>query len=152
MDFPISRRERRPGMLPFNWEAMEKLFENMWKGFPLVQSSFSEECCLPLMNLFEKEGRLFLTAEVPGMRKEDIEISLDNRTLTISGKKEPEKEEKGATYYLKESPDGGGFSRTLQLPAEVDPDRIEAKVKDGVLIIMMAKKTGPQPTKIEIKE
>jgi HSP20 family protein len=133
-----------------NWELFVQLFEDMWRKLPLIQSVLGEECAPPI-NLYEKEGKIILKAEVPGMKKEDIEVTLENNILSISGKKEPSREEKGISFYLKESPDGGAFCRSLELPGEVEADKVEASVKDGVLTVMMSKKTGPQPTKVEIK-
>ncbi len=72
--------------------------------------------------------------------------------LTLNGKKTPSSEEKERSYYLKESTVGGAFCRSLRLPGVVESNLLEATVKDGVLTFVMTRKTGAQPTKIEVKE
>ncbi|MCG6879082.1 MAG: Hsp20/alpha crystallin family protein [Deltaproteobacteria bacterium] len=89
-------------------------------------------------------------ASLPGVKKEDINIDIHDNVLTISGKKESEREEKEANYYLKES-SYGSFSRSVRLPGEVEEEDVDASYKDGVLKVVMKAKEGTGRRKIEIK-
>lgn len=145
----VSRRERRPWwMTPFAMEPMGDIFmDRVWPEWPQVKT---EEEWVPSMNLAEKEGKYLLTAELPGMKKEDINVMIDGRVLTVSGKKETHKEEEGADYYMRET-SSGSFSRSMRLPTEVEEEKIEAKFEDGVLSLTLPHKDQPKTKKISIK-
>ena len=93
----------------------------------------------PKMDIAELKDKFEIKAEMPGMEEKDISVSLDDGLLTISGEKKAENEEKDKGYYLKEC-SYGSFSRAVRLPDNVVDDKIEAKFKNGVLIIDMPKK------------
>jgi HSP20 family protein len=121
-------------------------FDRPWQMF---QRWLGEEFS-PAVNFYEKEGKFYLTAELPGISKDDISINVENNVLTITGKKHAEREEEGADYYFKES-SYGSFARSLRLPAEVEEDKIDASFKDGVLKLVMPHKETPTSHRIEIK-
>jgi len=104
----------------------------------------------PTFDLYEKEGKYYLTAEIPGVEKDDISIDVEGRVLTVSGTKKQEKEEEGASYYFKES-SYGSFSRSMRLPGEIDEESVDASFKDGVLRVVMQPKESSKTRKIEIK-
>jgi HSP20 family protein len=101
---------------------------------------------VPKVEIVETENELVLTAELPGMVKENIDISFEDELLTIQGEKKAEKEEKseekvkngGPRYHLWERT-YGSFRRTFTLPKVIDPAKITAEMKDGVLKIHMPK-------------
>ena len=96
---------------------------------------------VPTVEITETDEELLLTAELPGMTKEHVEITFENEILTIRGeKKEEKKEEKngGARYLLWER-NYGAFERSFTLPRMVDPGKLAAEMKDGVLKIRMPK-------------
>jgi HSP20 family protein len=95
-----------------------------------------------------KEGYVF-RADLPGVREEDLEISLTGNRLAISGKREQEKHEQGDTYYASER-SYGSFSRAFTLPDGTDGDNVKAELKDGVLQVIVPKKPEVQPRKITI--
>lgn len=142
------RRGRRPSwMTPFGREGWgDVFFDRLW---PEWQRDMGEEWA-PTTNFYEKEGKYFLTAELPGLSKEDISVTIDKGVITVTGKKESRKEEEGANFYLKES-SYGSFSRSLRLPGEVEEDEVEATFKDGVLTVEMPHKKEPESKKIGIK-
>jgi HSP20 family protein len=142
------RRGRRPSwMTPFGREGLgDVFFDRLW---PEWQRDMGEEW-VPTANFYEKEGKYFLTAELPGLSKEDISVTIDKGVITVTGKKETKKEEEGANFYLKES-SYGSFSRSLRLPGEVEEDEVEATFKDGVLTVEMPHKKEPESKKIGIK-
>jgi HSP20 family protein len=96
-----------------------------------------------------KEGFSF-KADMPGIKEPDLEITLTGNRLTISGKRESEKEDKGETYYVSER-SYGTFSRSFMLPEGVDAAHLQAELKDGVLMIALPKLPEMQPRKIDVK-
>jgi len=95
-----------------------------------------------------KEGYVF-RADLPGVREEDLEISLTGNHLTISGKREQEKHEQGDTYYASER-SYGSFSRAFTLPDGTDGENVKAELKNGVLQVIVPKKPEVQPRRIAI--
>ena len=95
-----------------------------------------------------KEGYVF-RADLPGVREEDLEISLTGNRLAISGKREQEKHEQGDTYYASER-SHGSFSRAFTLPDGTDGENVKAELKNGVLQVIVPKKPEVQPRKITI--
>jgi HSP20 family protein len=139
----LERRSRRPSWLtPF---GSERFFDRFW---PEWRTEIGEEWA-PAMNFSEKDGKYYITADIPGMKKENISVTIEDGYLTVSGKKEETKEEKEANYYMKETR-YGSFSRSLRLPEEVDEARIEASYKDGVLSVSIEKSEESSTRKIEI--
>jgi HSP20 family protein len=96
-----------------------------------------------------KEGYVF-KADVPGVADKDIDISRTGNRLSVSGKRESEKEDHGDTYYTMER-SYGSFTRSFTLPDGVDGDHIQADLKDGVLTIVAPKLPESQPQKISLK-
>ena len=101
---------------------------------------------------FEIDGGYELTAELPGMSEEDVECTLSGKMLTVKGEKQEVKEEEKKGYYLKER-HYGSFMRNFTLPEDVDANKIEATVSDGVLRVFMPKSEKQQKSrKIEVKK
>ena len=105
----------------------------------------------PKLDIAELKDRYEIKAELPGMDEKDINLSIEDGLLTISGEKKAEAEEKERGYYLKEC-SYGSFNRSIRLPDNISDDKIEAKFKKGVLVIDMPKKEPLQSKvrKIEI--
>jgi len=93
-----------------------------------------------------------ISAELPGLEAKDIDISISDDVLTLRGQKREESESKGENYYQMER-SFGSFHRSINLPAEVDSDKVKAEFKNGVLDISLTKKPESQQKtkKIEIK-
>lgn len=103
----------------------------------------------PRVNLVDRDDEIILSAEVPGVKKEDLDISLTENTLTLQGTtKHEEKEEKG-DYYRHEIV-SGEFSRAINLPSAVDTDRVEATFQDGMLKIKIPKVNKSKRRHIEL--
>jgi HSP20 family protein len=98
---------------------------------------------VPRLDVSETDKEITISAELPGMEPEDIDISLEQNMLTISGEKQAEEEEKGKRFYRVER-SYGSFYRSIPLPAEVDENKIEATFKHGVLKIRMPKTVEAQ--------
>jgi HSP20 family protein len=96
-----------------------------------------------------KEGYVF-KADIPGVKESDLEVTLTGNRLTISGKREAEKEEKTETLYTYER-SYGSFTRSFTLPEGIENEKVNAEMKDGVLSIFVAKKPELQPKKIDVQ-
>jgi len=92
----------------------------------------------PTVDLYEKDDHFMITAELPGVDKNDIKIDLKDRLLTLSGERTYDNEIKEENYYRRER-SYGKFQRAFTLPADVDSDKIKAEYKDGVLRIEVPK-------------
>ncbi|HWN97480.1 MAG TPA: Hsp20/alpha crystallin family protein [Methylomirabilota bacterium] len=105
---------------------------------------------LPTLDLHEDKDHLVLKAELPGMKKEDIDISLHGDVLTLSGeRKEEENYEKAETYRAERFL--GRFQRTLTLPFAVNASKVQASYKDGILTVTLPKAEEAKPKQIQVK-
>ena len=106
----------------------------------------------PKLDMFEENNELVIKAEMPGVRKKNLDISLDGDVLTIKAEKKEEKEEgeKGSTHYTRERR-FGQYVRYMTLPALVDAEKVSATLKKGLLEIRLPKTEGPESKKIEVK-
>ncbi|MDO9308205.1 MAG: Hsp20/alpha crystallin family protein [Deltaproteobacteria bacterium] len=104
----------------------------------------------PLVNVSEDEGQIYVEALVPGVDPAGIDLSVMRNTITISGERKPFVEQPGQVVHRSEL-GSGSFSRTLELPADIEPNRISAECRDGILLVTLAKAEHAKPKKIEIK-
>jgi HSP20 family protein len=107
---------------------------------------------VPDTDVIESENEIRVICELPGMKAEDVDLSLEDNVLTISGEKQLEREEGGEsdTYHMSERR-WGRFSRTFVLPREVEQDRIEANFGNGVLTVTIPKSEKARRRRIEIR-
>jgi HSP20 family protein len=105
---------------------------------------------LPAVDLHEDRDHLVLRAELPGMKKEEIDISLHGDVLTLSGERKEEKRFEEAETYRQER-FLGRFQRAFTLPVAVDADKVDASYKDGVLTVHLPKAENAKPKQIEVK-
>ena len=126
------------------------LFDSVLDDFAAPRVCRKDAQWLPKIDITENETGFEVRAEVPGIDKKDIDITLSEGLLTIKGEKKFENEEKKETYHRRESR-YGSFSRSFQLSTEVENDGIEANYKDGVLRITLPKAEAAAPKKIEVK-
>jgi len=104
----------------------------------------------PLVNLSEDEGQICLDALLPGVDPKELQLSLLRETITISGARKSPTEVRGGVVHRNEL-GSGRFTRTIDLPVEIDPDRTSAQYRDGVLRITMQKAEHVIPKKIAVK-
>ena len=141
---PIARREWDP----IAW-ARDML---RWDPFREMAPAFSVElpAFSPAFDIKETKDGYEFRADVPGVVEKDIEVTRTGNRLTITGKRESQKEEKGETFYACER-SYGSFTRAFTLPEGIDSDHIRADLKDGVLTVLVPKKPEAQPQKIALK-
>ncbi len=129
-------------------DRMNRLFEDM----PTLrgeEKDLAASAWAPAVDIYETEGEVVLTAEIPGVDEKDIEIKVDDNTLTIRGERKFEKETKEENFHRIERA-YGSFFRSFALPSYVDHDKIEAEHENGVLKIRMPKRAELKPRKVKI--
>ena len=132
---------------------MERRFEDIfdqpslpavWRRIPTVEMGWA-----PAIEVFEKEDKFVVKAELSGMKEEDIDISVVGDTLTLKGERKAESEVKEEDYYCCER-SYGSFSRSIAVPSNVDANKIEANYEDGVLEVSLPKAPEVKPKKIAV--
>lgn len=123
-----------------NNTSQANLIDTFFSDFLTPQSRYLNDNIVhsPKVDIVEKQKEFLVTAEIPGMKKEDVKLSLDNNSLTISGEKKEEKETKDGDYQCMERV-FGSFKRTLSLPDCIKKDKVNAKYEDGILRITLPK-------------
>lgn len=104
---------------------------------------------VPPVDIYEDENSISLRLEVPGMKQEDVDIRLENNTLTVRGERKFEKEEKEENFHRIERR-YGSFARSFTLPNTVDSENVKADYKDGILWISLGKRAETKPKQIKI--
>jgi HSP20 family protein len=102
------------------------------------------------MNVWTNEDGVLITAELPGIDAQDIDISVQDGALTLRGSREPDEVEEGATYHRRERR-YGRFTRVFDLPFAVEEDQVEATLNNGVLQISLPRSEADKPKKITVK-
>lgn len=105
----------------------------------------------PRFEVKERADAYIFTADMPGVKEEDLDISLQNGVLTISGERKSEEKQEGETYYLYER-SYGSFSRSFALPDMADTDKVEARLHNGELVLTIGKKQEAKPRKIGLRK
>ena len=136
-------------------EDMERRFEELFGRemlFPsrLRRSPLEERAWAPAIEMIEKDDKFIIKAELPGIQKEDIDVSVTGNTLTVKGQRKSESEVKEDEYHVCER-SYGSFMRSITMPSSAKTDKIEANYEDGILEITLQKAPEIQPKKIDIK-
>jgi HSP20 family protein len=130
------------------FEMMRDLMR--WDPFAEMMPSATGAAFVPSFDVKETKDAYVFTADLPGVKESDLELSLTGNRLTISGKREEETKQQDDRWYTFER-SYGAFSRSFTLPEGVDADNVEAQLKDGVLRVSVPKKPEAKPRKIELK-
>lgn len=124
-------------------QGMNRLIDDMMSGtgMPMAMRQGREETMImPQMNVSETDTELRITAELPGVADKDVDITLDDDVLTISGEKKLEKKEERENFHFVER-SFGRFQRSLRIPHSVKADKVEASVENGILTVILPKNT-----------
>lgn len=113
-------------------------------------SETSPGAFMPAINVKETEDSFEVSAEVPGLKPEEIQVEYNDGVLTLSGEKKEEREEDKGNYHVVER-HFGSFSRSVRLPKEVDVEKLQATHKDGVLSVQLPKASKSASKTIEVK-
>ncbi|HUP28485.1 MAG TPA: Hsp20/alpha crystallin family protein [Chloroflexia bacterium] len=138
-----SRINRTQGSL---WREMAQLQNEMSR----LASRQTETSNFPALNLWATQDSAVLTAELPGIDMQDLELTVVGDTLTLRGKRAPEQLQEGNSYHRRER-GWGNFARLVQLPYRVEQEEVSANYKNGVLSITLPRAHADRPRKIEVK-
>jgi len=134
-------------------DEMDRLFDR-FLGEPWGASPFESLPARfgfgPRIDLAETENDISLKAELPGVDPKDLDIRVEGSLLTIRGEKKQETQEKRKDYHYVER-QYGSFHRTVQLPSTVDPDKVDAVFKDGVLSVTIAKRPDAKAKRVTVR-
>ena len=130
--FELLHRQMNELFENFFEDSGPALFPDLWRG-PQGLTAVS-----PRFDVSETDEAVSVSAELPGMEEKDVEVTLDDRALTVKGEKKQEREENKRNYYLSER-SYGQFQRTIPLPEGIDKDKAKAQFKKGVLTVTLPK-------------
>ncbi len=143
-------------MSPF--EEMERLMEEFsprgwlrrweWPAFP--EFGRRMELRMPKVDIIDRDAEVVVKAEIPGVDKKDLDVSVTGNSVTIKGETRREEKEERGDYYRNEIV-RGSFARTLALPAEVDASQAKAAFKDGILEVVLPKKAEAVRSRVVIE-
>jgi len=137
--------------IPPIWQEMDQLQREMNRLFETHVPARSRTAAgYPAVNIWANEDSLILTAEVPGVSPDDIDINVVGETLTLSGERKPEELKEEARYHRQER-GYGRFTRSIQLPFSVNVNKVEAIFRDGVLNVNLPRAEADKPKKIVVK-
>ena len=133
-------------------EELYRLRKQMEQMFEGAATPHQREAAgvLPLINLTEGKDHYYVRAELPGVKGEELDIQVTANNLAISGERKIAAEDEGARYHRRER-EAGTFSRMIALPDEVDTDKVEAKLENGILTVVISKAEIAKPKQITVK-
>ncbi len=128
------------------FEELSRFFDLGWDNAGLYDHAMS-----PTVDLVETEDGYTLMADLPGVDKKDLELSVENNVLTIKGEKKTGTEEKKEKRFFRRETWAGSFRRTISLPAAADSTNVNAQLKNGVLTVTIGKREELKPRQIPVK-
>ena len=133
-------------------DNFQNTIQQYFNDFSSKESSFNTESFSPKIDISEKENQLIIDAEIPGVKKEDLKITLQDNILTIEGEKKNTSNEDERKYFRTER-SYGSFKKSFNLPEDVDSEKVNAKFNNGVLSIVFnkVKEEAPVERVIEVK-
>ena len=130
-------------------DEVNRLFDNFFTGLPERRRGLLDGEWAPSVDVAETDNEVVVTAELPGVKQDDVDITVTDDVLTLKGEKKEEKEVKEKNYHRIER-SYGSFQRSVSLPAGVQADKAKATYKDGVLHITVPKAEEAKPKQIKI--
>lgn len=143
--------------------AERPAFRNPWAEFERIRQGLDELSrnyvekgkaqgqanVYPALNIYEETDRLTITAELPGVKVEDLDLSIEGATLTLQGKRDSRQGEGAVSYHRREI-ECGSFSRAVTLPVKVDLESASAKLINGILTVVLMKASEATPRHIKV--
>jgi HSP20 family protein len=126
-------------------QQLDQLFEDASGTYQRVGAGV-----FPLINLTEDKDNYYVRAELPGVKGEELDIQVTGNNLAITGERKIAAEEEGAKYHRRER-EAGSFSRMIGLPGDIDPDKVDAKLENGILTVEVSKAEAAKPKQITVK-
>lgn len=131
---------------------MERFINSMWGG-SLRNHDDADSLCgtwVPAVNILERESGIEISVEMPGVEAEKVEVTVEDGVLSIKGERIAEEVAEGETYHRVEST-FGAFERRFTVPTSVDPGKIEATFKNGVMTLALPKREESKPRTVKVK-
>ena len=128
---------------------LNRLFEDTWRT-PRRDGELAASAWTPPVDIHEDAESVVVSAELPGVRREDVDVRVENGVLTVRGERKLEHDDKRDNYYRVER-SYGAFVRAFSLPTSVDPDKVQAEIREGVLHVKLPKRASAQPKRIEVR-
>jgi HSP20 family protein len=147
---PVRRNGRPPAWREPGLSTLQREIDRIFDTFSGGLLSSPVTATYPAVDVSETGKEIRIECELPGMEEKDVELSLVDNVLTIRGEKRTERDEKDGAYTFVER-SYGAFSRSIELPAHVDPNQVKAKMHKGVLKITAPKIEAPNVKRIEIR-
>jgi len=139
--------------LPGAFEELNRLQDEVNRLFGLSffpdAAGLFDRTVAPPIDVIETKDEVVMTADLPGMDRKDIELTLERNVLTLKGEKKAPKGEAGKKVFRNDTW-SGNFQRTVSLPDSVDPDKVEADFRDGILRVIIGKKAEHKPRQIAV--
>jgi HSP20 family protein len=129
--------------------TMQNRLNSLFRDLNDSDSPLTTAAFVPAVDIYEDEKKVMLKLEVPGIEEKDLDVSVENNTLTVKGERKFEKEEKEENFHRIERR-YGSFYRAFTLPSTVDTEHVQAKYNAGVLKLELLKKPEAQPKQIKI--
>jgi HSP20 family protein len=130
-------------------ERMNRLFDDSVRNVRQGDEALSTSVWTPPVDIYETENEVIVKAELPEVNQKDIEIQVENNTLTLRGERKFDKEVKQENFHRIER-SYGTFARSFTLPATIDQEKIRADYKDGILRVVMPKREETKPKQIKV--
>jgi len=141
---PIRNLERTFTPRTFS-QVMDSFFDEALQNRRSSEGTFT-----PSMDIIETENKFEIRIALPGFKKNDVKIDMENRSLTVSGERKMDEHKEGTRYHLVETT-YGSFNRTISLPENVDRERVEASFENGILTVAIEKNEKAVTRNIQIK-
>lgn len=137
--------------LPERLQEMQRFQQEMNRMFDQsVGTRYGSPSCNPLMNVYTNDENAIIQAELPGVKAEEVEISVIGETLNIRGERQGENMDGEVTYHRQER-SCGKFDRSIQLPFPVNPEKVEAKMTNGILSVTLPRAEEDKPRRIQVR-
>lgn len=132
-------------------QRMERFFDEMvGRGMRTSEERSLRGSWAPAINILEREEAMVITADLPGLKAEDVEVTVEEGTLTIRGERKLDELSEGETYHRVERL-YGVFERSFTLPSSIDVERIDARFANGEMILNLPKREESKPRSVKIK-
>ena len=149
----MNRLTTREGSSPARWglfgDDFDRAFEGFFRPMRWVEEATSENF-VPAMDIKERENEYVVRTDLPGVRKEDINVTLENGLLTITAERKTEEESKEGERELRRECRYGRYTRSLRLGTQINEKGVKASYRDGVLELALPKAEEVKPRKIDV--
>ena len=154
---PATQAQESRGVSPFHEfdRFFDSVFDRGWmptlrRDHPLWERFAAFEKGMPRVDVIERDAEVVVRAEVPGFEREDLEVSVTDRSVTVKGEHRQEKKEEQGEFFRSEI-SSGSFSRTVALPSDIDADKAAATFKNGILELTLPRLNKASRRKVEVK-